>query len=394
MGEPTGVGAPPETPAPPGPPDWARTYRAPGVIRPMLLAAQALLAALTHEQRLQAWYGMSDSSRLDWDFAGKPDRVGVPLSELDQYQRALAQTLLRSGLSLRGYTQALQIMSMENVLREVESPTLGVAAGPLHSPDQYFVAFYGRPAFEDTWGWRFLGHHLSLNYTIIGQEYLTATPCGLGAQPARAGLLDPVGAEEELAYALLAGMTGEQRERAVIHGVAPPDFVTRRVPRIGLVEYPDHHDLGRPGYAITDADREALAFHANEPRGVAGAALPTEHWYMLRALIETVLSRAPVEVAREHLDRVEADGRDNVHFCWAGPQRRGEPHYFRVQGSHLLLEFVNAADSGDHIHSIWRDYRNDLGHDLLTDHYDRIHAAGSHLTTRTRSSVPLPAERD
>jgi Protein of unknown function (DUF3500) len=392
MGEPIGADAPPVAPEPAKPPEWARTYRAPGVIRPMLLAAQALLATLTHEQRLQAWYGMSDSSRLDWDFVGKPDRIGVPLADLDQYQRTLAQTLLRSGLSLRGYTQALQIMSMENVLREVEAPTLGMAAGPLRSPDHYFIAFYGRPALEDTWGWRFLGHHLSLNYTVIGQEYLTTTPCNLGAQPARAGLLDPIGAEEELAYALLAGMTDEQRGEAVIHGVAPPDFVTRQVPRLGLVEYPDHYDLGRPDYTITDADREALAFHANEPRGIAGSALSTEHWYMLRALMETVVSRAPVEIAREHLDRVEADGRDSVRFCWAGPQRRGQPHYFRVQGSHLLLEFVNSADSGDHIHSIWRDYRNDLGHDLLTDHYDRIRRDGSHLASRVRSSVPLPED--
>lgn len=44
--------------------------------------------------------------------------------------------------------------------------------------------------------------------------------------------------------------------------------------------------------------------------------------------------------------------------------------------------------SGNHIHSVWRDYRNDLGHDLLQEHYERERATGHHLRTRLQSSVP------
>ena len=95
----------------------------------------------------------------------------------------------------------------------------------------------------------------------------------------------------------------------------------------------------------------------------------------------------PDELALKQLARVEREGPGNLWFCWAGGTRRGTPHYYRIQGSHLLIEFDNAIDEGNHIHSVWRDYRNDLGHDLLADHYERERTTGHHLTSRLTSSV-------
>jgi hypothetical protein len=96
----------------------------------------------------------------------------------------------------------------------------------------------------------------------------------------------------------------------------------------------------------------------------------------------------PEELAARQLARVRRDGLEHLHFCWAGGLQPGTPHYYRIQGREILIEFDNAIDSGNHIHSVWRDYRNDLGHDLLLDHYEKERVHGSQLRTRLQSSEP------
>ena len=365
----------------------AGTFEAPDTIRRMLVTTWALLYSMDSTQRRECEFPLSDPGRLDWDFIPKPDRQGIPLWRLTSHQRTLVHSLLAAGLSEIGYTQALQIMAMENILRERETPVFGVVTGDFRSSDQYFVSFFGRPGFEDTWGWRFLGHHLSLSYTIIEQRWLTVTPCNFGAQPARAGLLEPLAPEEAQAFGLLRSLRPGQRDQAVIHTVAPADYATRQVPFIGKVEYPDAIDLGIPWYRITEEDREALKFSKDEPRGVCGSALSADQGDALVGLIGTYLGRVPDELGLKQLERVEREGLDSLWFCWAGGLDHGTPHYYRIQGSHLLIEFDNAIDNGNHIHSVWRDYRNDLGHDLLAEHYERERTSGHHLATRLQSTV-------
>jgi Protein of unknown function (DUF3500) len=365
-------------------------FEAPETIRAMLFATWALLYSLSPRQRQQAEFPLDDPRRTDWDFIPKPDRAGIALADLDRHQRVLAHTLLKSGLSLRGYTQALQIMATENVLRELEvhQRGLGVLAGDFRNPDAYFLSFFGRAGFEDTWAWRTVGHHLSLSYTIIEQRYLTVTPCNMGAQPVPAGLLNPLGSDEDLAFALLHQLPGELRRAAVIHDVAPADYVTRQVPRIGRFEYPDHVDLGIPSYRITDEDREALKFERDSPRGVPASSMPERQREQLMKLICCYVDRAPEEIASKQRKRIGRDRPENMYFCWAGEQERGRPHYYRIQTSDFLIEFDNAIDNGNHIHSVWRDYRHDLGHALLRDHYQREARTGSRLSQRLRSSDP------
>jgi len=370
-------------------------YEAPETIRKMLIAAWALIYSLGPELRAEAMYDMDDPRRFDWDFIPKPDRVGVPLHRLDSHQRTLVHLLLAAGLSERGYTQALAIMSMENILRERETPALGVAVGDFRHSDSYFISFYGRPAFEDTWGWRLLGHHLSLSYTIIDQRYLTMTPSNMGAQPAQAGVLSPLSREEQLAFELLGSLGAALGKRAVIHDVAPADYCTRQVPFIGRAEYPDFVDLGIPSYQITEHDRQALKFEKDRPAGISGVELDEGQRRLLSDIIDCYIGRAPEEVAARHRERVLGRGIDSVYFAWAGATRQAAPHYYRIQTPDILIEFANAIDSGNHIHSVWRDLRNDLGHDLLISSRERIAVHGHHLDTRLTPSVPdseQPAE--
>jgi len=363
-------------------------YEASDTIRRMLSCASAFLDSLRPDQRQLALLSMDHPGRLDWDFIPKPDRTGIPLSFLDNHQRTIAMTLVKSGLSLGGYSKVLSIMAMENILRELEWPNNGAIAGDFRSQDKYFVTIFGRPGFEDTWAWRFLGHHVSLSYSIIDQRYLTVTPCNLGAQPAECGALSPLKEDEELGFKLLHSLPAEKRRRAVIHDVAPADYVTRQVPLIGKIEVPDYWDLGITSYQINDADREALKFVKDAPAGISGSDLADGQQGILMDLVRCYLDRMPEDIAGKQMARVEQDGVENLWFSWAGQQELGTSHYYRIQGRQILIEFDNAIDSGNHIHSVWRDYRNDLGHELLLDHHERVRLHGHHLSSRLESSVP------
>lgn len=362
-------------------------YEAPETIIKMLFTVQQLLYTMTPEQRNACDHPMDHPARFDWDFIPKPDRTGLPLWQMDRHQRTLMHSLLKAGLSMRGYTQALEIMAMENVLRELEWPRLGIVAGDFRHPDHYYLTVFGRPGFEESWGWRFLGHHLSLSYTIVGQRWLSVTPANMGSQPAEMGTLTPLRADEDLGFEILRNVTDARRSQLVIHDVAPADYSTRQVARLGKIEYPDYIDLGIPWYSITDKDREALKFEKDNPRGLPGPELGRASSTLVD-LVESFVGRMPDEVADAHMNRIKADGLENLWFCWAGGLEKATPHYYRIQGRQILIEFDNAIDSGNHIHSIWRDYQNDLGHQLLLDHYEHEKHHGHHLDTRLHSSVP------
>jgi hypothetical protein len=331
---------------------------------------------------------MADPRRVDWDFIPKPDRTGVPLFKLDHHQRTLAQTLIKSGLSMRGYSQVLAVMATENILRELEvlDRGFGVIAGEFRSPDGYWLTFFGRPAFEDTWGWRILGHHLSLSFTIVAQRYLTITPFAMGAMPIPAGVLNPLGEHEERALEILHSLPADLRARAVIHDVAPADFVTRQVPRVGAEEWSDNVDLGIVGYEITDEDRERLRFVKADPSGIKGSDLDGKTLDAVRGLLLRYVETGPEELARQYREQVLAEDPARLRFAWAGGTEANTAHYYRISTSGLLVEADNAVAAGQHVHTVWRDLDNDLGGDLLLDHYAQHGPNGEHLRRRLVSN--------
>ncbi len=53
---------------------------------------------------------------------------------------------------------------------------------------------------------------------------------------------------------------------------------------------------------------------------------------------------------------------------------KGDLHYYRVHGPSFLIEFNNTQGRGNHVHSVWRDLKNDFGRDLLKEHLKTAHA--------------------
>lgn len=356
-------------------------------IQQLLVGVMGLIDTFDEEQRKATVFAFDDPRRTDWDIIPKPDRIGISLHRLDRHQKVVVMDLVRLVVSHEAYTKVLAIMQLEHVLRGRETEYLGIAAPLWRTSDSYYLTIFGRPGFEDTWSLRFLGHHVCLNVTIVNQRWISTTPAALGQQPAiDPGVLHPLRLDEGLGFDLLESFDDEQQKLAVIHDVAPADFVSRQVPAIGSVEYPDHYDLGMPQYQISTDDRRALALVRAEPSGLRADAMRHDQRAILDRLIDEFLARCPDSLARAYRARIDAEGPASTTFAWAGGRVRGTPHYFRVQTGRLLMELVNAVDEGNHIHSVLRDFDEDFAAGSLSRHADHSATSGSHLDTRTTSS--------
>src|SRR5437763_665968 len=105
----------------------------------MAAAAQAFWQSLTPDQQKTAGYKFDDEERFDWHFIPKP-RKGLTIKDMTSAQRALAQGLLASGMSQKGYVKAVTIMSLDQVLKDIEQ-----GKGPTRDPELYYFTIFGQP---------------------------------------------------------------------------------------------------------------------------------------------------------------------------------------------------------------------------------------------------------
>ena len=347
-------------------------------------AAMGLFDALNAEQRARVLLPQSDPGRTHWNFLPESGRPGVPLRDLDRHQEQMAHRLIAESMSIPAYARVVQVMTNEHVLRELNLPVFGHIAGSFRDARGYFLSFFGQPQPDTTWGWRLVGHHLSINVSIVEGDLVNATPFLLGAEPARFGPFRILGEEEDAAFALLDTMTGHQRAATIIHTKPPADFVTRTVATIGDVEYPAYHGVGRRDAMITDEDRKALAYFRAHPRGFRAGDLSTLQRARFDGLLAQFVERARPGLVGYEMDRIaSAGGVDELHFAWAGGTSIDLPHYFRIQGQVTLIEFDNAEDNANHIHSVWRDPSNDFAADLLMQHHLQHEHPGHHPNDET-----------
>lgn len=310
----------------------------------MAEAANRFLAALSPEQRQKAVYEMKADERFNWHFIPKT-RNGLPMNAMTSEQQPLALALLNSGLSHQGYFKATTIMSLEQILHELEQ-----GKGPKRDPELYFVTIFGAPGPKNTWGWRFEGHHLALNFTIVEGHHIAATPSFLGSNPAEVRVgprkgLRTLAAEEDLARELAKSLNEEQKRVAIYSNEAPKDI-------------------------ITGADRKARLL---KPDGLPAIRLNDAQAKLLWAIIREYVFRARPAVAEVDLRKIEKAGKEKIFFAWAGSLEKGQGHYYRVQGPTFLLEYDNTQNNANHVHAVWRDLENDFGEDLLREHYRKDH---------------------
>ena len=310
----------------------------------MAAAAQAFVSVLTPEQKAKATFGLEDQERQNWFYTPVP-RKGITIKDLDPAQRQLANVLLSAGLAQQGLLKAATIMSLEQILREVEK-----GSGPVRDPEIYYFSLFGEPDAATPWAWRFEGHHISLNYAVTGRGLVASTPSFFGSNPSevqqgpRKGLR-ALAREEDLARAFVKSLDDKQRAVAVVTDKAPADILTTN---------------GRKADPI-------------KPAGLQANKLGQSQSEMLMTLLREYATNVPADVAEARMDRVRSGGFNNIYFAWAGQFEHLQPHYYRIQGPGFLIEYDCTQNNANHIHSVWRDFNGDFGLDLLAMHYEQGH---------------------
>lgn len=303
-------------------------------------AARQFLASLEPAQAKKARYDFDNPERFNWHFVPK-DRNGLSFKEMTTGQRQAATTLLRAGASADGVKRLETLRQMENVLKEIEQ-----GRGPVRDAELYFVTVFGEPSDKGIWGWRYEGHHVSLQWTVRDGKILADTPQFLGANPAeiREGTMKGtrlLAKEEDGGYALANSLTADQRKAAILATAAPNDIITGNQRKAAILE----------------------------DRGIAFSQLDAAQKKMLETLIAQHAALQAPELARLRLTKLRHAGKDSIKFAWMGSLERRQGHYYRIQGKTFLIEFDNTQNNANHIHTVWRDFNGDFGDDLLAEHY-------------------------
>jgi hypothetical protein len=112
------------------------------------------------------------------------------------------------------------------------------------------------------------------------------------------------------------------------------------------------------------------------PVGLQASKMNSKQVQMLMTLLEEYAYRMSPDVAEATMKEVRKIGNDKIFFAWAGSEKRGDAHYYRVQGPAFVVEYDNTQNNANHIHSVWRDLKNDFGVDVLRQHYKTAHIPG------------------
>jgi Protein of unknown function (DUF3500) len=174
-------------------------------------SALTVVNSLDSTQKAKAIFPFDDMSRYDWNYlpASLIPRRGVSLKDLDSTKKKNVYTLLKSFLSDKGFLRTQDIMNNEYYLKELE-PNM------IHRiPENHFIAFYGTPAKDSVWGWKFSGHHIALNFTVVNNQ-LALTPIFFGVYPAEIKEGNNKGRriikdEEDIGFELINMFTNEQK---------------------------------------------------------------------------------------------------------------------------------------------------------------------------------------
>lgn len=318
-------------------------------------AAEAFLGSLSAAQRGKTLFPVDSDQWRKWsNIHPTLMRHGMPLFEMTDAQRDCAFALLSESLSREGFEEALNIMHLNETVQEM--------TGRLdeYGEDLYWLSILGAPSATEPWGWQWDGHHLIINYFVLGDQ-VVVTPTFLGAEPVHATVGKYAGlrvfkADEDRGLALIRALSAAQRSKTI---VAPE----------------------------TSGEDFATAFRDNLVLDYAGIRYDelsnTQHEVLLQ-LVEYHIGRMRNGHAEIKMDEVKRHLKD-TYFCWMGGMEDDSTFYYRVQSPVIIVEFDHQRGIAfrehtkpykDHIHVIVRTPNgNDYGKDLLRQHYQHGHHA-------------------
>ncbi len=308
------------------------------------------LNTLSPELKSQALFSLTDSERMNMNYI-PIERKGPTFHDFNKKQKAAALNLLKASLSNQGYEKSREIMQLENVLFMMENNTTKKPEGKTHrDPLNYHFCIFGKPSPNDFWGWRFEGHHISLNFTSTKGKIVSSTPSFFGSNPAVVSINEQKGknvlkAETDLGFKLLNSLSRDQLKITVFSDVAPGDIVTTNKRKVENIE----------------------------TNGIAYSEFTEDQKKIFMTLLDIYLDNYEINFEKEFKYKIKKAGFENLHFAWLGSLKPGEGYYYKIYGPVLLIEYDNTQNHANHIHTVVRDLTNDYGEDILREHYKTDH---------------------
>ncbi len=320
---------------------------------PVREAAEAMLATLDTGELSRAHFAVEDPEWRDWSNVdvGIFARRGVSLEEMNEAQKAAAWRLLEQSLSAAGVDKTRGIMRTEQTLFEINGEPIR------YHEDKYYFTFMGMPSATEPWGWQLEGHHLVINYFVLGDQ-VVMTPAFWGGEPVVAESGRYAGnailqAEQDLGLALMRSLRPEQQAAATIDSAKT---------RNNLL-------------AAGNQDNLVL-----DPEGIRAAEFDSGQKLALLGLIREYVGNLRDPHAAVTMEEI-GEHVDDTWFGWRGAAEDDAVFYYRIQSPVILIEFDHQNPVGtlttnppgvptrDHIHTVVRTPNgNDYGKDLLAQH--------------------------
>ncbi|KXI29740.1 DUF3500 domain-containing protein [Paraglaciecola hydrolytica] len=319
---------------------------------PIVEAAKAYLSLLSTPELIRTQFAVDDPEWRRWFNVdnGIYVRQGLSLKEMNHEQRKAAWGLLESSLSAKGLDLSKNIMKTDRTLSELNGH------GFLDE-DLYFLTIMGTPDDKEPWGWQMDGHHLVINYFVMGDQ-VVMTPTFLGAEPAVTTSGKYAGnkvlqAEQDRGLALMQSLTTDQQQAATLSSRKTHDNMQ----------------------AAAHQDNLVIDYS-----GIKASVLDEEQQHKLLDLIGSYVANMKESHAKVRMDEVRTH-LENTWFAWVGDVNDDSVFYYRIHSPVILIEFdhqvpvgtemlhENGVPTRDHIHVVIRTPNgNDYGKDLLQQH--------------------------
>ncbi len=225
----------------------------------------------------------------------------------------------------------------------------------------YYFTVMGRPSATEPWGWQIDGHHLVINYFVLGSQVVMA-PVFMGAEPVitttgkyRGNVV--LQQEQDFGLALMVSLDETQRKTATTG-----------------------HKDGFNMQSSANQDNKVLAYE-----GIQVSTFNNEQKVALITLIDEYIGNLQNDHATVKMNQIKSH-LDETWFSFKGEVKQDGVFYYRIHSPVLLIEFDHQAPIGvsdpsgsraatrNHIHTIIRTPNgNDYGKDLLKRHLKKHH---------------------
>jgi hypothetical protein len=323
--------------------------------KPVKAAAERFLAGLSDAERRKTMFAVDDPEWRKWMNQSFYVRQGVSFLEMTPAQRELAFALFRAGLSAKGLTLTRNIMHLNETLGELTDGNFDE-----YGEFQYFVTVMGTPSDTEPWGWQLDGHHVIINYFVLGDQ-VVVTPFFAGSEPVKATSGKYRGTivlqdEQNKGLAFINALDDAKRTKAILKFSKTGDE------------------------NLTEAWKDNVVI---DYAGVRATDLSEAQRRQLLDLIDLYVGNIDEGHARIKMDEVRAH-LDRTYFAWIGKTDPGSVFYYRIQSPVIIIEFDHQKPVGlrhlnnpdipslQHIHTVVRTPNgNDYGKDLLRQHYQQ-----------------------